>query len=232
MSTPSSRSSTSTDSSEELDIVFESSQQVEDLYESLVEKYNDMLIQLEVLEGIDDDIQELREKQLDKYEYQLLAEAYEAAGAKDTAIGLRNQAEECNERIDELHQNLEGVDPKEHFYELYEMEIKKDTMEIHLKACEKYLEKRKRKSQMEAKKQNIRPASPRRYPKAASPSRLEPLAPAKTLNAKPAPVQKPPTPKAPTPEKTVTAPAPIGKPGRPKKMLPLPDLAMPVIKKK
>jgi hypothetical protein len=45
-------------------------------------------------------------------------------------------------------------------------------MEIQLKACEKYLERRKRRAKVEEKKATIRPASPRRFPRAASPSRL------------------------------------------------------------
>ena len=168
------RSTASSTESEDIALEFENPEQVEGLYETLIEKYNDLMIQLEILEGIDDDIQELRETHLDKYEYQVLAEAYSAAGDRKTAEGLRNQAEECDERIEELEENLEEVMPrvKEHFYELYLLEIQKETLEIKLKACEKYLEKKKRKTQVEAKKQAIRPASPRRYQNMASPSRL------------------------------------------------------------
>jgi hypothetical protein len=175
MSSPTSTSSSSSSSSDEsieLVIEYKSPKQVEELYTKLIDKYNDILIELEALEAIDDDIQELREKMLDKYEFQMLAEAYEAAGDKTTAEGLRNQSEEVDEKIAELQQSIENVDPKEHFMELYELEIQKETYEIQLKACEKYLERTKRKGAIASKKEHIRPASPRRYPKAASPSRL------------------------------------------------------------
>jgi hypothetical protein len=53
-------------------VKFENVRQVEDLYESLIEAYNEVLIDYEELEAIDDDIQELRNTTLDKYDYSLV----------------------------------------------------------------------------------------------------------------------------------------------------------------
>lgn len=172
MSSPTSTSSSSSDESVEITVEFKTPKQVEELYEALIDKYNDIMLKLEALEAIDDDIQELREKTLDSFEFEMLARAYEAVGDKTTAEGLRNQAEETQERIQELKVELEDNELSDHFMELYQMEVQKETYEIQLKACEKYLEKSKRKAAVAAKKETIRPASPRRYPKAASPSRL------------------------------------------------------------
>jgi hypothetical protein len=171
-SSPKSYTSKGTAETEDLEMEFLNPQQVQGLYELIVEKYNAIQDDMESYEMIDDDIQELREVTLDKYEYILLADAYESSGHKSTAEGLRNQSEELDERIEELQANLENIDVKEHMMELYELEIRKETLEIQMKACEKYLEKTKRKAYLESKKASIRPASPRRYPKAASPSRL------------------------------------------------------------
>jgi DNA repair exonuclease SbcCD ATPase subunit len=154
------------------EIVFNSVSQVEELYDVIIEKYNDISAMMEMYEAVDDDIQELREMMMDNYDFQIQAEVYDALGEHETAKGLKNQAEECEERIAELRKNLENIEIKDHFYEMYELEIRKETYEVQLKACEKYLEKSKRKTQLAAKKATIRPASPRRFPKAASPSRL------------------------------------------------------------
>lgn len=204
----SSPTSVSSNDSQELTLEFNSPSQVEELYSTLVDRYNESLLQLEILEGVDDDIQELRETKLNEYEFLLMAEAYEAAGEKTVATGMRSQAEECVERIEELQEMLEDIDIKEHHMELYEMEIQKETYEIQMKACEKYLEKGKRKAQMAAKKATIRPISPRRFPKAASPSRL-------TNDAK---VRTPVTPKEapkravlPLPKLTMLPPRNVGK---------------------
>jgi len=170
--TPKSKSSTSSSDSAEPEIEFLNTKQVEMLYDILIQKYNDVMDELEMYEMIDDDIQECREVTLDKYELELLAEAYDALGERTTAEGCRNQAAESAERIEELQANLENVDIKEHLYELYELEIRKETYECQIKACEKYLEKSKRKAYLESKRATIRPASPRRYPKAHSPSRI------------------------------------------------------------
>jgi hypothetical protein len=202
MSSPS--STTSSQESEDPVMEFRSPEQVEELYSQLVEKYNDIMFLLETYEAMDDDIQELREKHLDKYEHLMMAEAYEAAGQHATAEGCRNMAEECEERIEELQENIEDIDIKEHFIGMYDTEIKKDTYEIMMKACEKYLEKCKKRKVIEAKRQTIRPASPRRYPKAASPSRLNTNVEDRARSATPSP--KAPTPKAPTP--VVPAPKP------------------------
>jgi len=210
MSTPTSTSSSSSSVSNSPDITpeFNNPQQVEEQYEKLIDKYNDVMLQLEALEAIDDDIQELREKTLDEYEFQMLAEAYEACGQKTMSEGLRCQAEETREKIQELQETLEEVEIKDHFFELYKMEIQKETLEIQLKACEKYLERNKKKSVVAAKKETIRPASPRKYPKAASPSRL---ANDKQVSSK---ARTPPSPK---PSK-ISAPS--------KSLLPLPKIDM------
>jgi hypothetical protein len=171
-SSPKSYSSRHSEGSDEIEMEFINPKQVESLYSIIVDKYNDIQDEIEALEIIDDDIQELREETLNKYEFTLLAEAYKAAGQSATAEGLLNQAEECDERIEELQSSLEDIDVKEHIMELYELEIQRETLEIQMKACEKYLEKSKRKAYLETKKATIKPASPRRYPKAASPSRL------------------------------------------------------------
>lgn len=207
MSTPTSTSSSSSDESVDITPEFHNPQQVEEQYEKLIEKYNDILLQLEALEATDDDIQELREKTLDEYEFQMLAEAYDACGQRVMADGLRCQAEEAREKIQELQSNLEDIEIKDHFFELYKMEIQKETLEIQLKACEKFLEKSKKKNVVAQKKETIRPASPRRYPKAASPSRL--------ANDKPV-SQKPCVP-SPKPSK-IDAPS--------KSLLPLPKIDM------
>ena len=173
MSTP--RSDYSDDSTDSVmpELEFKSVAQVEELYDTLIDKYNEVMMLLETYEIVDDDIQELREKTLDKYEHMALAEAYDAVGEHTTAEGCRNQGDECDERIEELQEGLDGTDIETHFYEMYKVEIKKETYEIMLKACEKYLEKSKKKKVVQEKRQTIRPASPRRYPKgAASPSRL------------------------------------------------------------
>lgn len=172
--TDSPRSSVCSDESEIPTLEFNSPAQVEELMDLYIEKYNDVLSLLETYEANDDDIQELREKTLDKFEFEILAEAYEAAGKEKTAEALREQAEECDERIEELRENIEDIgDIKDHFYEMYKVEVKRETYEIYIKACEKYLSLYNKKKVVEDKKNTIRPASPRRYPnKAASPSRL------------------------------------------------------------
>jgi len=172
--TDSPRSSVCSDESEIPTLEFNSPAQVEELMDLYIEKYNDVLSLLETYEANDDDIQELREKTLDKFEFEILAEAYEAAGKVKTAEAMREQAEECDERIDELRESIESIeDIKDHFYEMYKVEVKRETYEIYIKACEKYLSLYNKKKVVEDKKNTIRPASPRRYPnKAASPSRL------------------------------------------------------------
>ncbi len=213
--------SDSSDASADPDIEFINPKQVEALYEILVDKYNRLQDDIETLEMIDDDIQELREMKLNQYEFAMLAEAYEAVGQKSTAIGLRDQAEECDERIEELQTSLEDVleNVKDHMMRLVEMEIRRETYEIQMKACEKYLEKSKRKAYMETKKATIKPASPRRYAKAASPSRLnteygrdQPVAPSPRRNR---------TPSA-SPKRSPKAPALISLAPKKKEPLPLP----------
>jgi hypothetical protein len=205
-SSPKSCNSDNTAETQELEIEFLNPQQAQELFELLIEKHNSIQDEIEAYEMIDDDVQELRELTLDKYEHQLLADAYEAAGHKSTATGLRNQAEELDERIEELQANIENIDIREHMIELYELDIRRETLEVQMKACEKYLEKSKRKAYLEIKKQAIRPASPRRYPKAASPSRLNTELGREDKERKID--EHPPSPKA-TPKKSATLPLPL-----------------------
>lgn len=197
-------SDNSYESEDEIELEFTSSARVEELYDELVDRYNDIMTQIEMYEAVDDDIYELREKQMDKYDFHCLAEAYDALGEHTTAKGMRNQADECDERIEELKENLEDIDIKDHFMEMYELEIKKETYEIKMKACEKFLEKTRRRKNMEAKKSTIKAASPRRFPKPSSPSRLEP----KKTEVKPeTPREEPPEELLPPPPAPIRAPA-------------------------
>jgi tetratricopeptide (TPR) repeat protein len=146
------------------DVKFESVRQVEDLYEKLIDIYNEVGAEYEELEAIDDDIQEIRNTTLDKYDYSLMAEVYRSLGENDTADELDEKANECEEVIVDLQKKLEGVDIKEHLFKFYEMEIRKENFDIQMKACEKFLEKSQRKRELEKMKGSIRPASPRRFP--------------------------------------------------------------------
>ena len=146
------------------DVKFDSVRQVEDLYESLIDIYNDVQIEYEILEATDDDIQELRNTTLDKYDYSLMAEVYTSLGETETSKELEEKANECQEVIEDLQKKLEGVDIKEHLFKFYEMEIRKENFDIQMKACEKYLEKSQRRRELEKLKGSIRPASPRRFP--------------------------------------------------------------------
>jgi hypothetical protein len=146
------------------DVKFDSVRQVEDLYESLIDIYNDVQMEYEMLEATDDDIQELRNTTLDKYDYSLMAEVYTSLGETETSKELEEKANECQEVIEDLQKKLEGVDIKEHLFKFYEMEIRKENFDIQMKACEKYLEKSQRKRELEKLKGSIRPASPRRFP--------------------------------------------------------------------
>jgi hypothetical protein len=172
--TDSPRSSDSTES-KEIEIEFLNPRQVEELYGILVDKHNNLQDEIEAIQMLDDDVQELREQKLNQYEYAMMAEVYEALGQKTVANGLREQAEECEERIKELEESLEEdlPDIQGHMMTMLELEIKNETIEVQMKACQKYLERTKRKAYMEAKKATIKVASPRRYKTgAASPSRL------------------------------------------------------------
>jgi hypothetical protein len=146
------------------DVKFESVRQVEDLYEKLIDIYNEVGAEYEELEAIDDDIQEIRNTTLDKYDYSLMAEVYRSLGENDTAGELDEKANECEEVILDLQKKLEGVDIKEHLFKFYEMEIRKENFDIQMKACEKFLEKSQRRRELEKMKGSIRPASPRRFP--------------------------------------------------------------------
>jgi hypothetical protein len=146
------------------DVKFESVRQVEDLYEKLIDIYNEVGAEYEELEAIDDDIQELRNTTLDKYDYSLMAEVYRSLKEEDTAKELDEKANECEEVIVDLQKKLEGIDIKEHLFKFYEMEIRKENFDIQMKACEKFLEKSQRRRELEKMKGGIRPASPRRFP--------------------------------------------------------------------
>ena len=145
-------------------VKFENVRQVEDLYEKLIDNYNEVLIEYEELEAIDDDIQELRNTTLDKFDYELMAEVYHALNEKETAEQLEEKAKECQELIEELQERLAGINISEHLSKFYEMEVRKENFDIQMKACEKYLEKSQRKREADKMRTNLRPASPRRFP--------------------------------------------------------------------
>jgi len=145
-------------------VKFENVRQVEDLYEKLIDIYNEVLIEYEELEVVDDDIQELRNTTLDKYDYELMAEVYKSLGEKETAEQLEEKAKECQEVIETLQERLAGINITEHLSKFYEMEVRKENFDIQMKACEKYLEKSQRKREADKMRTNLRPASPRRFP--------------------------------------------------------------------
>ena len=145
-------------------VKFENVRQVEDLYEKLIDIYNEVLIEYEELEAIDDDIQELRNTTLDKYDYSVMAEVYISLGEKETAEQLEEKAKECQEVIEELQERLAGVNINDHLVKFYEIEVRKENFDIQMKACEKYLEKSQRKREADKMRTNLRPASPRRFP--------------------------------------------------------------------
>ena len=145
-------------------VKFENVRQVEDLYEKLIDIYNEVLIEYEELEAIDDDIQELRNTTLDKYDYSVMAEVYISLGEKETAEQLEEKAKECQEVIEELQERLTGVNINDHLVKFYEIEVRKENFDIQMKACEKYLEKSQRKREADKMRTNLRPASPRRFP--------------------------------------------------------------------
>ena len=91
--------SVDSNSSADPEIEFINPKQVEALYDLIENRYNEVQTELEAYEMMDDDIQELREVSLNKYELNLLAEAYEAAGHHSSAAEMREQAEEYDERI-------------------------------------------------------------------------------------------------------------------------------------
>jgi hypothetical protein len=145
-------------------VKFENVRQVEDLYEKLIDNYNEVLIEYEELEAIDDDIQELRNTTLDKFDYEIMAEVYLALNEKETAEQLEEKSKECQEIIETLQERLAGINISEHLSKFYEMEVRKENFDIQMKACEKYLEKSQRKREADKMRTNLRPASPRRFP--------------------------------------------------------------------
>jgi hypothetical protein len=205
-------------------IEFNSVEQVDELYLKLIDEYNDILVQFEELDELDDSIQELRCLNLDRYDFSLMAEVYSAIDNNYTANECIENMEECEREIDEIREKVTGIDLKEHLFNLYNLEYRKEQYEIQLAACEKYLEKCSHHKEMKKKKALIRPASPKRSEekksiRPASPRRnggsytpekkekiedipkLETLTPVKTV-PKLEPVsetiiQKPPTPEIP-----------------------------------
>jgi hypothetical protein len=145
-------------------VKFENVRQVEDLYEKLIDNYNEVLIEYEELEVIDDDIQELRNTTLDKFDYEIMAEVYKNLNEKETTEQLEEKAKECQSVIEDLQERLAGINISEHLSKFYEMEVRKENFDIQMKACEKFLEKSQRKRAADKMRTNLRPASPRRFP--------------------------------------------------------------------
>jgi hypothetical protein len=140
-------------------------EQVEEQYEKLIDEYNEVLVKAEELEEIDDNLQALRGVNLDRYDYMIMLDVYNCFDTyddKETAEELTSLIEECEEEIEEYRKKLSGLNLKEHLYNYYNMEQKKEQYEIQIKCCEKYLEKAKKTKEMEKKREKIRPASPRR----------------------------------------------------------------------
>lgn len=140
-------------------------EQVEEQYEKLIDEYNEVLIKAEELEEIDDNLQALRAVNLDRYDYMIMLDVYNCFDTyddKETVEELTSLIEECEEEIEDYRKKLSGLNLKEHLYNYYNMEQKKEQYEIQIKCCEKYLEKSKKTKEMEKKREKIRPASPRR----------------------------------------------------------------------
>jgi hypothetical protein len=201
-------------------IEFNSVEQVDELYLKLIDEYNDVLVQFEELDELDDAIQELRCLNLDRYDFSLMAEVYSAIDNNYTANECIENMEECEKEIDEIREKVAGIDLKEHLFNLYNLEYRKEQYEIQLAACEKYLEKCSHHKEMKKKKALIRPASPKRSEekksiRPASPRRtggsytpekkekiedipkLQSLTPVKVVPIVETKVQKPPTPEIP-----------------------------------
>ena len=143
-------------------IEFNSVEQVDELYLRLIEEYNDVATQFEELDALDDSIQQLRCLNLDHYDFSLMSEVYAAIDDNYTANECIENAEECEVEIDEIREKVAGIDLKEHLFNLYNLEYRKEQYEIQIAACEKYLEKCNKYKEMKKKKSLIRPASPKR----------------------------------------------------------------------
>jgi hypothetical protein len=158
-------------------IEFNSVEQVDELYLKLIDEYNDVLVQFEELDELDDAIQELRCLNLDRYDFSLMAEVYAAIDNNYTANECIENMEECEREIDEIREKVTGIDLKEHLFNLYNLEYRKEQYEIQLAACEKYLEKCSHHKEMKKKKALIRPASPKRSEEKKS---IRPASPRRT----------------------------------------------------
>ena len=143
-------------------IEFNSVEQVDELYLKLIEEYNEVATQFEELDAMDDSIQQLRCLNLDHYDFSLMSEVYSAIDDNYTANECIENAEECEVEIDEIREKVTGIDLKEHLFNLYNLEYRKEQYEIQISACEKYLEKSNKYKEMKKKKAMIRPASPKR----------------------------------------------------------------------
>ena len=143
-------------------IEFISVEQVDELYLKLIEEYNEVATQFEELDALDDSIQELRCLNLDHYDFSLMSEVYSAIDDNYTANECIENAEECEEEINDIRKKITGIDLKEHLFNLYNLEYRKEQYEIQIAACEKYLEKSNKYKEMKKKKAMIRPASPKR----------------------------------------------------------------------
>lgn len=143
-------------------IEFNNVEQVEELYLKLIEEYNEVATQFEELDALDDSIQELRCLNLDRYDFSLMSEVYSSIDDNYTANECIENMEECEQEIDEIREKVAGIDLKEHLFNLYNLEYRKEQYEIQLAACEKYLEKCSKFKEMKKKKALIKPASPKR----------------------------------------------------------------------
>jgi hypothetical protein len=143
-------------------IEFNSVEQVDELYLKLIEEYNEIATQFEELDALDDSIQELRCLNLDHYDFSLMSEVYASIDDNYTANECIENMEECEQEIDDIREKVAGVDLKEHLFNLYNLEYRKEQYEIQIAACEKYLEKCNKYKEMKKKKALIRPASPKR----------------------------------------------------------------------
>lgn len=143
-------------------IEFNSVEQVDELYLKLIEEYNEVATQFEELDALDDSIQELRCLNLDHYDFSLMSEVYASIDDNYTSNECIENMEECEAEIDDIREKVAGVDLKEHLFNLYNLEYRKEQYEIQIAACEKYLEKCNKYKEMKKKKALIRPASPKR----------------------------------------------------------------------
>ena len=206
-------------------IEFKNPEEVLKIYDNLIEEYNEVLIAYEELEAIDDNLQELRAVNLDRYDYGIMSDMYASIGDKYTADELLERIDECEVEISELREKLAGVRLSEHLINFWNMEQKKEQYEILISACEKYLEKSKKRKEMEKKKEKIRPASPKREPEVVS---MRPMSPRRSGGSY-TPVKASPKVISDENDDVKIAPLPVSEPV---KIAPLPVVAPTTSKKK